>query len=316
MSTAPQDADDDIDDEIVDIFVEEATEVLEGLSADVPKWQGDHGNRPLLTDIRRAFHTLKGSGRMAKALDVAEIAWKVEQALNKALDGTLEINNHLVDMVNKARDAIPALIDALRERRPMPMHERDFSRLLSQIDAVGRGEPMPALEKVAVSQAVSQPAVPALTLAHLEPLRAELAEYSMRLDTIGSNLDSGAAQWRDLAGRTGRLETAVSGSIGQDDLSELRAQLQALNNAVTEAKHLVKATNDKVAQQQRETRDVLDQRITDEVAALMKRNSELSDQLQVLQKRQQDAHRWTLLTVGSCVGGAFVLWLLTYFLMR
>lgn len=319
MSNAPQSADNEFDEEIFDIFVEEATEVLEALEGDLPKWQADHGNRPVLTDIRRAFHTLKGSGRMAKAMEIAEIAWKVEQALNKALDGSLEISNALIDMVGKARNAIPPLVEALRNREPVSLTDGQLARLCAHIEAVGRGETIPTLEVAASMPApatAAVPTVPAVSFADLEPLRLELADVSMRLDTVNSGVEAGVSQVRELSGRVGRLESAVSGAISQDELKEPRAQIQTLNNSMAELRHLMKATNDRNAQQYEEVRQSLDQRVTDEVATLMQRNSEMAEQLKKMQQQLQESRRWTLLTVGSCVGGAVVLWLITTLLMR
>jgi chemosensory pili system protein ChpA (sensor histidine kinase/response regulator) len=39
--------------------------------------------------VRRSFHTLKGSGRMVGARDLAEFAWSIENLLNRLLDNTL-----------------------------------------------------------------------------------------------------------------------------------------------------------------------------------------------------------------------------------
>lgn len=317
MSNAPQSADNEFDEEIFDIFVEEATEVLEALEGDLPKWQADHGNRPVLTDIRRAFHTLKGSGRMAKAMEIAEIAWKVEQALNKALDGSLEISNALIDMVGKARNAIPPLVEALRNREPVSLTDGQLARLCAHIEAVGRGETIPTLEVAASMPATATvPTVPAVSFADLELLRLELADVSMRLDTVNSGVEAGVSQMRELSGRVGRLESAVSGAISQDELKEPRAQIQTLNNSMAELRHLMKATNDRSAQQYEEVRQSLDQRVTEEVATLMQRNGEMAEQLKKMQQQLHDNRRWTLLTVGCCVGGAVVLWLVTTLLMR
>lgn len=318
MANASQTLDDDFDEEIFDIFVEEATEVLETLDGDLPRWRADQGNRPLLTDIRRAFHTLKGSGRMAKAMEIAEIAWKVEQALNKVLEGSLEVNASLIDMVERARDAIPSLVESLRKREPVSLSDSQLAHLCAQIDAIARGETIPVLEVAmpAAAPAIHAPSVPALTLADLEPLRLELADLSMRVDTASSGVDSAANALRDLNGRVERLDSALGGALNQQELDDVKNQLQTLSNGINELRLLVKATNDRSAKQQGELRVGFDQRLAEEVATLMSRNGELKDQLQQMQTQLHDARRWTLLTVGLGAGSALFLSLLTFFLMR
>ena len=43
----------------------------------------------LVTDIRRGFHTLKGSGRMVGANEVGDFAWHIETVLNAMLEGSI-----------------------------------------------------------------------------------------------------------------------------------------------------------------------------------------------------------------------------------
>ena len=78
-----------IDAELLDIFLSEAEEVLAGVRADLHGLQAaaDMGtgglaagpDLDLLTQLRRAFHTLKGSGRMVGLTRYGEAAWAIEQ---------------------------------------------------------------------------------------------------------------------------------------------------------------------------------------------------------------------------------------------
>ncbi len=71
----------DIDDEIIEVFIEEAGEVKETLDEHFPQWKVDFNDQDALSIVRRAFHTLKGSGRMVQANDIGELAWSVENML-------------------------------------------------------------------------------------------------------------------------------------------------------------------------------------------------------------------------------------------
>ena len=79
----------EIDEEIVEIFIEEAEEVLEGLNTLLPAWRDQPQSKDQLAVIRRAFHTLKGSGRMVGAEDIGALAWAIEDMLNRVLDGRI-----------------------------------------------------------------------------------------------------------------------------------------------------------------------------------------------------------------------------------
>src|SRR5690606_27165205 len=74
-----------IDDEILEIFIDEAGEVIGTINEFFPRWAKDFEDAEALTEFRRAFHTLKGSGRMVNAHDVGELAWAVENMLNRVI---------------------------------------------------------------------------------------------------------------------------------------------------------------------------------------------------------------------------------------
>lgn len=114
IQTAGNEIDDesDIDPEILDIFVEEVGEVLEAINGSLPCWVENTEDREAGATVRRAFHTLKGSGRMVGASDIGDLAWSIENMLNQVMDGSIVMDAPRLNLVGEARDAVPALIDA------------------------------------------------------------------------------------------------------------------------------------------------------------------------------------------------------------
>jgi len=92
----------EIDAELLGIFLEEANEVLAAIEENARLLQDQTHNAEYLTTIRRSFHTLKGSGRMVGLKDVGEAAWAVEQTLNLWLRKELEVSTPLLDMIRLA----------------------------------------------------------------------------------------------------------------------------------------------------------------------------------------------------------------------
>ncbi|MDZ7857213.1 Hpt domain-containing protein [Sphaerotilus sp.] len=70
------------DDEMRGVFLDEAREVIEEGQAALDALALTPGNLPLLTHLRRAFHTLKGSARMVGFNAFGEAAWSCEQLYN------------------------------------------------------------------------------------------------------------------------------------------------------------------------------------------------------------------------------------------
>lgn len=108
----------DMDEEFREIFVEEAGEVLESMEELLPRWQQDPTDLETLKEIRRGFHTLKGSGRMVGAYNVGEMAWGVENMLNRVLDKTLPVSNDLVEFITETQAQLPILVDNFAQGQP------------------------------------------------------------------------------------------------------------------------------------------------------------------------------------------------------
>ncbi|WP_323845881.1 Hpt domain-containing protein [Microbulbifer magnicolonia] len=110
-------ADDDdslIDDEIVEIFLEEAAEVLDTIGHYFPQWAANFADRDALVEFRRGFHTLKGSGRMVEALEIGELAWAVESMLNRVIDETVKPQRAHAELVEQVRQKLPSMIEGFR----------------------------------------------------------------------------------------------------------------------------------------------------------------------------------------------------------
>ncbi len=84
----PEDSYSQQDDEFLEIFVEEIEEIFVELQSLIHEWMQSE-NVATLTEIRRHFHTLKGSGRMIGAKSSAELAWTVEDTLNRVINQSL-----------------------------------------------------------------------------------------------------------------------------------------------------------------------------------------------------------------------------------
>ncbi|MCB1864292.1 MAG: Hpt domain-containing protein [Chromatiales bacterium] len=101
----------EIDDEILGIFLEEAREELETIREHYPRWRDDPADREALLTFRRSFHTLKGSGRMVGAATIGEFAWSIENLLNRVIDQTIEPTDDLYALLDETIRVLPDLVD-------------------------------------------------------------------------------------------------------------------------------------------------------------------------------------------------------------
>ena len=139
------------DDEIREIFVEEATEVLESLQDNFPQWSLQPNNIELLKDIRRSFHTLKGSGRMVGAFASGELAWSIENMLNRVLDNSVTVGPVMLGLITQVLENYPSLVSDFSNKQETVFEARPYiyvANALSKGEAIATNE-LPWLENQA-----------------------------------------------------------------------------------------------------------------------------------------------------------------------
>lgn len=132
--------DDLIDEEIIEVFLEEAEEVIETLNDSWPVFRAHNDDQEALSTVRRAFHTLKGSGRMVRAMDIGELSWSIENMFNRVLDDTIEISAPLLALVDHVITLLPGLVEDFRLQQapsidPLPL--MDYAFAIAKGEAVG-----------------------------------------------------------------------------------------------------------------------------------------------------------------------------------
>lgn len=146
----------EIDPEIKDIFIEEVAEVLETIDECLGKLKKDIADQEARVDLRRSFHTLKGSGRMVKAATMGELAWAVENTLNYALDGRIAFSEDLLGAVSEIREELPPLIDDFHAEKPCAFDVKHVEEQVAVVEAfladqnqaeTQKGEDVPAPEE-------------------------------------------------------------------------------------------------------------------------------------------------------------------------
>jgi chemosensory pili system protein ChpA (sensor histidine kinase/response regulator) len=105
----------DADEEILEIFIEEADEELGKLSELLPAWAASPETTAPLAEAKRSFHTLKGSGRMVGALAVGEFSWVFERFLSQIMDGQVNVNEEIPGLVCQSTTALLELMSQVKD---------------------------------------------------------------------------------------------------------------------------------------------------------------------------------------------------------
>ena len=107
----------DVDSEILEIFIEEGREVVEHILEYLPQLKADYENQEALLEVRRSYHTLKGSGRMVGAMPLGDFAWSIERMLNNVRDSLAKITPNCITIVEEATALVPTLLNSLEASR-------------------------------------------------------------------------------------------------------------------------------------------------------------------------------------------------------
>ena len=126
------------DPEILEIYLEEAEEESRNIARLQQDWMLHPEDENALKNIRRAFHTIKGSGRLVGAMKIGEFAWEYEQLLNRVIDRTISPNDQIIGAVGRAARALPELVEELKTGKP-PVSDipqlRGLARALAEFRA-------------------------------------------------------------------------------------------------------------------------------------------------------------------------------------
>ena len=204
---------DDADEEIVEIFIEEAVEVLGELHTYLPQWKANKDDEEALAVVRRSFHTLKGSGRLLGANLIGEFAWKFENVLNRIIDNKINVSEPLLHVLDEALAVLPQLIEQLKgNREPVD----NIAQLMASADALAEGRDVAidtaeAIEPEAATEAIVD------TIDEEENIDIFAVDDSEVIEVIS---DDSIEEVADLELFAEEPESTLEAEVSADDFSE------------------------------------------------------------------------------------------------
>jgi chemosensory pili system protein ChpA (sensor histidine kinase/response regulator) len=133
-SISDDETDEEDDDDLKAIFTEEAEEILQTQAHCFTTLNSHLGDQEALADLRRSFHTLKGSGRMVEAKAIGELAWSAENLLNSVIAGRLTLDFAVLAVLRNVHDAVPGLIADFREDKPSAVDSGSVAPLIAEVN--------------------------------------------------------------------------------------------------------------------------------------------------------------------------------------
>jgi len=115
----------------LDIFLKEAQEHLDSLQTNLLVLEKEPGNKPLIHELLRNAHTLKGSARMLGFEDISVIGHRMEDFLKEMEDGERSVDSAAIDLLLQGTDAISRMTEALANGAESPV---DLDKFIAAFD--------------------------------------------------------------------------------------------------------------------------------------------------------------------------------------
>jgi chemosensory pili system protein ChpA (sensor histidine kinase/response regulator) len=171
----------EVDPEFVELFIEEAKDEIAKLNQFFPLWDSNPQDQEALVNVRRSFHTLKGSGRMVGAQLIGDFAWSVENMLNRVINKTLDRTPDIMSLMRSAVAAVPELVEQLETGRAP---QADIAKIINTANTLAGVRPASATQTLAAAPAapvaapapVRRPEPPVLAAAMEAPTLSPLPE--------------------------------------------------------------------------------------------------------------------------------------------
>jgi len=211
--------DDDIDPELLQIFLDEAHELVPSVGAALRDWRENADNQQLGQALQRVLHTLKGSARMAGAMALGELTHHMETRVENAL-AVKTLPAMLFEELETSWDRMGLLFDRLQKpaaggEKPAPTKPTGAAPAVSAAPQARAGEPK--REPAAAAQVTMEREVQA---------RAVLRVRADIVDRLVNQAGEVAIARSRIEGEMRALKAAMQELT--DNVVRLRAQLREI----------------------------------------------------------------------------------------
>ncbi len=144
----------DVDPELLDIFVEETTDVLDHADGLLSRLRDAPTDREPVTGLQRDLHTLKGGARMTGMMSMGELAHAMESVLEASAENRIEIDTTSVGALERGFDRLHGMLARIQQRQAVALPVR----MIAEFTALAQGQQLPAEASAPEAAAVDQAA--------------------------------------------------------------------------------------------------------------------------------------------------------------
>jgi chemosensory pili system protein ChpA (sensor histidine kinase/response regulator) len=118
---------DELDEQLLPLFLEEALDLNQNIATQLHAWRSNPSDGEAVRRLARLFHTLKGSARMAGAMNLGELTHAIETRMQEAQEAS-SAPLQLIDDIDNAFDVIVQIVERLQHGELCRRPGRDIRR--------------------------------------------------------------------------------------------------------------------------------------------------------------------------------------------
>jgi chemosensory pili system protein ChpA (sensor histidine kinase/response regulator) len=224
-----------LDDDIREVFLEEAAEKVEAMRHQYVTWSAQRDDGAALASVLAALDSLKSTGRLVGADTLSEVCWVLEAALGACRDGTLTASDEALAVLDAGIEMVDALVGAHVAGRTVEGDPRLVEqRIYDLLTPVASASPARAVPRAAASRSAGPAQFSGSALAD-----AAMEQVPEEADALGGDLDLVELFAEEAGDLADALEEGLHG-LEQDParsawLMEMRRALRALAAAARHA---------------------------------------------------------------------------------
>lgn len=129
------------DEELLDIFLTEAEEVLANVAQNMQTLRVNATDNDAIIEVRRGFHTLKGSGRTVGLEAMGEVAWAVEKLMNHMMEGKVTPSPAQLGFIEQTSAAFAEWAAALRVAGTVELETQSWKQRATALESESDNQP-------------------------------------------------------------------------------------------------------------------------------------------------------------------------------
>ncbi|HKQ30588.1 MAG TPA: response regulator, partial [Burkholderiales bacterium] len=204
----------EVDPELLEIFHEEAGEILTVIDESLARLRVNAGDHPALADFKRALHTLKGGGRMAGVFVIGDLAHVTEGLLKRMEDGQAPFNDEAFELFHEVHDVLLGMLDTLQEGHGVAVPDSLYAKIsrfdpeLPLPESAAAVAPAPAPSENRFEETELEP--PPSTPAFVDTAASDSIPLADVPDERREGVDDDAKIWPEKMDRRGQIKVRTA----------------------------------------------------------------------------------------------------------